>query len=123
MNGPEWSMSMRLALSLIVCAILAAAGIASAQEIRDGTPGVITKGSGDTSIGGMPAARKGDATDKGTTVEGGSTNVFINGKPAVTTGDKTNCGGVTIGGAPNVFVNGKPVALTPSLPAATPTWA
>ena len=106
---------MRLAASMSVCAILAVAGIASAQEAKDGTPGVIAKGSGDTSIGGMPAARKGDATDKGTTVEGGSANVLINGKPAVTAGDKTNCGGVTVGGAPNVFVNGKPVARTGDL--------
>ena len=75
-----------------------------------GTPGVIKQGSGNTSIGGLPAARKGDATDDGGTIEQGSPNVFINGKPAVTMGDKTNCGGVAIGGAPNVFINGKPVA-------------
>ena len=75
-----------------------------------GAPGVIKQGSGNTSIGGLPAARKGDATDDGDTIEQGSPNVFINGKPAVTMGDKTNCGGVAIGGAPNVFINGKPVA-------------
>jgi uncharacterized Zn-binding protein involved in type VI secretion len=75
-----------------------------------GTPGVIKQGSGNTSIGGMPAARKGDATDDGGSIEQGSSNVFINGKPAVTMGDKTNCGGVAIGGAPNVFINGKSVA-------------
>jgi uncharacterized Zn-binding protein involved in type VI secretion len=91
-----------------------AAGLASAQERTDGppvaAPGVITKGSGDTSIGGQPAARRGDTTDQAGTIEQGSSNVFINGKPAVTAGDKTNCGGVTISGAPNVFINGKPVA-------------
>jgi uncharacterized Zn-binding protein involved in type VI secretion len=94
--------------------VLAVAGLALAQDAKDdppaGAPGVITKGSGDTSVGGMPAARKGDQTDGGDTVEQGSPNVMINGRPAVTTGDKTNCGGVAIGGAPNVFINGKPVA-------------
>src|SRR5262245_48956876 len=91
-----------------------AAGVALAQESKDAppvaAPGVITKGSADVSIGGMPAARKGDATDGGTAVEQGSPNVFHNGKAAVTVGDKTGCGGVTIGGASNVFINGKPVA-------------
>lgn len=90
------------------------AGPALAQDpktgLPPGSPGVITKGSGDTSIGGQPAARKGDTTDTSGTIEQGSSNVFINGKPAVTAGDKTNCGGVTISGAPNVFINGKPVA-------------
>ena len=81
-----------------------------AQERPPSAPGVITKGSGDTSIGGQPAARRGDTTDQAGTIEQGSSNVFINGKPAVTAGDKTNCGGVTISGAPNVFINGKPVA-------------
>ena len=93
---------------------LAAAGHVSAQDLRDSppaaAPGVITKGSGDTSIGGQPAARRGDTTDTAGTIEQGSSNVYINGRPAVTAGDKTNCGGVTISGAPNVFINGKPVA-------------
>ena len=101
---------MKLAVLLCVCVAVLAAGLAVAQEVKDGTPGVITQGSGNTSIGGLPAARKGDTTDKGDTVENGSPNVVINGKPAVTAGDKTNCGGVTVGGAPNVFINGKPVA-------------
>jgi uncharacterized Zn-binding protein involved in type VI secretion len=95
-------------------AALAAAGPVSAQERLDGPtsqmPGVITKGSADTSIGGLPAARKGDPTDRGDTLEQGSPNVFINGKPAVTAGDGTSCGGVAVSGAPNVFINGKPVA-------------
>jgi uncharacterized Zn-binding protein involved in type VI secretion len=101
---------------LLVCLGLAslAAGLAMAQEPKDAPPsampGVITKGSGDVSVGGMPAARKGDTTDGGKSIEQGSPNVMINGKPAVTMGDKTNCGGVAVGGASNVFINGKPVA-------------
>lgn len=94
--------------------LLLASGSGSAQDTKDSPPaampGVITKGSGDTSIGGLPAARKGDTTDGAGTVEQGSSNVFINGRPAVTAGDKTSCGGVTIGGSTNVFINGKPVA-------------
>ena len=65
--------------------IVLAAGVASAQDRTDGppvaAPGVITKGSGDTSIGGQPAARRGDTTDTAGTIEQGSSNVFINGKP------------------------------------------
>ena len=102
-------------------------GLASptaAQERKDAAPaaapGVITKGSGDVSIGGMPAARKGDATDGGTAIEQGSPNVFINGKPAVTVGDKTGCGGITVGGASNVFINGKPVARAGDLTSGCP---
>jgi uncharacterized Zn-binding protein involved in type VI secretion len=97
-----------------VCLAFLAAGPAAAQDAKDNppaaAPGVITKGSGDTSIGGLPAARKGDTTDSAGTIEQGSSNVFINGRPAVTAGDKTNCGGVTVGGSSNVFINGKPVA-------------
>ncbi len=101
---------MKLGFMVCVCAALLAAGLAVAQDFKDGSPGVITQGSGDTSIGGLPAARKGDTSGKGETVESGSPNVMINGQPAVTAGDKTNCGGVTVGGAPNVLINGKPVA-------------
>ena len=105
----KWAVSIA-AIGMMVLA----AGLASAQERKDapptGAPGVIVKGSGDISIGGQPAARKGDTTDSAGTIEQGSSNVFINGRPAVTAGDKTNCGGVTISGAPNVFINGKPVA-------------
>lgn len=97
-----------------IAAGLAAAGSGWAQDrqtdLRSQAPGVITGGSGDTSVGGLPAARKGDTTDRGGTLEQGSPNVFINGKPAVTAGDGTSCGGVSVGGAPNVFINGKPVA-------------
>jgi uncharacterized Zn-binding protein involved in type VI secretion len=105
----KWALST----AAMTC-IVFAAGVASAQDRTDGppvaAPGVITKGSGDTSIGGQPAARRGDTTDTAGTIEQGSSNVYINGRPAVTAGDKTNCGGVTISGAPNVFINRKPVA-------------
>ena len=98
----------------MMATVLAAAGSASAQDrpsdLTAPTPGVITKGSGNTSVGGLPAARTGDTTDRGGTLEQGSSNVFINGKPAVTAGDGTSCGGVTVSGAQNVFINGKPVA-------------
>jgi uncharacterized Zn-binding protein involved in type VI secretion len=100
--------------AVCMIAVALAAGPAGAQnrqdELTPQTPGVITKGSGDTSIGGLPAARRGDTTDRGGTLEQGSSNVFINGKPAATAGDGTSCGGVTVSGAPNVFINGKPVA-------------
>ena len=103
-----------LGVTLGLTAALLASGLVAAQDRTDGPPvdmpGVITKGSGDTSIGGQPAARKGDITDTAGTIEQGSPDVMINGKPAVTAGDKTHCGGVAIGGAPNVFINGKPVA-------------
>lgn len=106
----------RLAVCTMAMALatVGAAGSLSAQERQDGlsgqTPGVIVEGSGNTSVGGLPAARKGDTTDRGGTLEQGSPNVFIDGKPAVTAGDGTSCGGVTVSGAPNVFINGKPVA-------------
>jgi uncharacterized Zn-binding protein involved in type VI secretion len=103
----------RLAVYMMTAA-LATTGSASAQDRRDEpsaqTPGVITEGSGDANIGGLPAARKGDTTDRGSTLEQGSPNVLINGLPAVTSGDQTSCGEVTVGGAPNVLINGKPVA-------------
>jgi uncharacterized Zn-binding protein involved in type VI secretion len=75
-----------------------------------GAPGVVTEGSGNTSIGGLPAARKGDRTDGEGVIIEGSRDVFINGKPAATMGDRTGCGGVTVGGGGGVFINGKPAA-------------
>jgi uncharacterized Zn-binding protein involved in type VI secretion len=71
---------------------------------------VITEGSQNTTIGGLPAARAGDATDGGGAVVQGSPNVFINGRPAAVVGDRTDCGGLVVGGASNLFINGKPVA-------------
>ena len=105
---------MRRSAGCLMAAALVAAGPVTAEERREEPtaqmPGVITKGSGDTSIGGLPAARRGDATDRTDTLEQGSPNVFINGKPAATAGDGTSCGGVTVSGAPNVLINGKPAA-------------
>lgn len=103
---------MRLGTVAVLAGLLAVSGapLASAQETKATAPGVITGGSSNTSIGGLPAARKGDATDGGDAVVEGSKDVFINGKPAVTTGDKSGCGGIVVGGGSNVFINGKPVA-------------
>jgi uncharacterized Zn-binding protein involved in type VI secretion len=107
-----------LASSLTFAA--AAADLATAQDPPAGALGVITKGSGTTSVGGQPAARQGDATTDGAAIVEGSKDVFIDGKPAVTLGDKTGCGGVTVGGASNVFINGKPVARTGDLTTGCP---
>jgi uncharacterized Zn-binding protein involved in type VI secretion len=101
---------MRLAGLAILGTLIVVPGPLCAQDLKGSTPGVVTGGSGNVSIGGLPAARNGDATDSGDVVAGGSKDVFINGKPAVTTGDKSGCGGIVIGGGSNVFINGKPVA-------------
>jgi uncharacterized Zn-binding protein involved in type VI secretion len=93
---------------------------ASAQDTPGAVPGVVTEGSGNTSIGGLPAARKGDAvTGEGSVVEG-SPNVFINGRPAGTVGDRTGCGGTVVGGGAGVFINGKPAARTGDLTTGCP---
>ena len=84
------------------------AACAQNNSLPGGAPGVVTEGSGNVSVGGQPAARKGDRTDDGGAVVEGSSNVFINGRPAVRVGDRTGCGGVAVGGASNVFVNGSP---------------
>jgi len=101
-----------LILSVAAMACVMAAGDAGAQQTEPpaAAPGIIIGGSDNVSVGGMPAARSGDATDQGDALAEGSPNVFINGRPAVTIGDRTGCGGVTVGGASNVFINGKPVA-------------
>jgi len=107
----------------IVMIALAGAGtqaVAQQQQSLAGAPGVITGGSGDVSVGGLPAARKGDATDQNDQLAQGSSNVFINGRPAATLGDRTNCGGLTVGGASNVFVNGKPIARSGDLTTGCP---
>ncbi len=97
------------------------AAAASEPQAAPAAPiSVITGGSGNVSVGGQDAARKGDATDTGQAVVEGSSNVFINGRPAVTVGDRTNCGGIVVGGAANVFVNGKPLARTGDLAAGCP---
>jgi uncharacterized Zn-binding protein involved in type VI secretion len=109
-RGLHWELTMRLMHCAILSALLVAPQVLQAQELKHGTPGVITGGSSNVSVGGLPAARNGDATDGADVVAGGSKDVFINGKPAVTTGDKSGCGGIVIGGGSNVFINGKPVA-------------
>ncbi|KAB2920720.1 MAG: hypothetical protein F9K29_00125 [Hyphomicrobiaceae bacterium] len=106
-----------LSLALLCAATVAGA---VAQEVKDGTPGVITEGSKNTSIGGQAAARKGDRTDGGSAIVEGSKDVFINGQPAAVLGDKTGCGGITIGGASNVFINSRPVARAGDLTTGCP---
>lgn len=102
--------------------VMSSCPLALAQEatLPKGAPEVITKGSGNVSVGGQPAARKGDETSGGNAVVEGSPNVFINGRPAATLGDRTGCGGVTIGGSSNVFVNGKPIARAGDLATGCP---
>jgi uncharacterized Zn-binding protein involved in type VI secretion len=103
-------------------ALLLMAGPVLAEEagLPAGAPGVIVEGSGNVSVGGQPAARKGDRTDDGHAAVEGSKNVFINGRPAVTVGDTSSCGGVVVGGASNVFVNGKPLARAGDLTSGCP---
>lgn len=69
-------------------------------------PTVITAGSPDVFIDGMPAARVGDPLaphDKPNnpphprTIASGSSTVFVNGKPLAITGGAVDCGGVIIG--------------------------
>jgi uncharacterized Zn-binding protein involved in type VI secretion len=96
---------------LLICAC--PLGVA-AQDRPSELPGVITGGSGNTSIGGVSAARKGDtAAGEGAIVEG-SPDVLIDGKPAAVQGDKTGCGGTITSGATGVFVNGKPFVIAGS---------
>jgi uncharacterized Zn-binding protein involved in type VI secretion len=97
-----------IAAAAAVLASLCAVG-ARAQDPPK-VPGVVTGGSGNTSIGGVPATRKGDATTDESAVVEGSPNVFINGRPAATVGDRTGCGGIVVGGGGGVFINGKPAA-------------
>ena len=107
---------MRTLFALLLAHVISSAGTvaATAQERPAtppaGAPGVVTEGSGNVSVGGLPAARKGDRTDGDGAIVEGSSNVFINGKPAATMGDRTGCGGVTVGGGGGVFINGKPAA-------------
>ena len=94
---------------LLICAF---AVDVAAQDRPVAPPGVVTEGSGNTSIGGMPAARKGDAAPGEGAIVEGSPNVSINGRPAATVGDRTGCGGIVVGGGGGVFINGKPAART-----------
>jgi uncharacterized Zn-binding protein involved in type VI secretion len=112
------------ALLAVFLAIVAGPGLTFAQDRPGapltGGPGVVIEGSGNTSIGGLPAARKGDRTDGDGPIVVGSKDVFINGKPAATTGDKTGCGGITVGGGGGVFINGKPTARAGDLTTGCP---
>lgn len=101
---------MMISLAALVSSACGSLAQTSSTSPSDGSMKVITEGSQNTTIGGLPVARAGDATDGGGAVVEGSPNVFINGRPAATVGDRTNCGGVVVGGASNVFINGKPVA-------------
>jgi uncharacterized Zn-binding protein involved in type VI secretion len=104
---PTWFVATLI--QLLTCAFALAV---VAQDRPGELPGVVTEGSGNTSIGGMPVARKGDAAaGEGAIVEG-SPNVSINGRPAATVGDRTGCGGIVVGGGGGVFINGKPAART-----------
>jgi uncharacterized Zn-binding protein involved in type VI secretion len=111
-------------IGLLICALsllaISASGKAQNADLPSGAPAIITEGSGNVSVGGLPAARKGDAADNAQPLAEGSANVFINGRPAVTAGDRTGCGGVTVSGASNVFINGKPVARAGDLTTACP---
>jgi uncharacterized Zn-binding protein involved in type VI secretion len=92
----------------------------SAQAPPNSAPGVVTEGSANVSIGGVSAARKGDAASGEGAVVEGSSNVFINGRPAATVGDRTGCGGVVLGSGDGVFINGKPAARTGDLTSGCP---
>jgi uncharacterized Zn-binding protein involved in type VI secretion len=118
----RFGMRARVMVSLAVFVSWSCAGLAQTggAEPPDASMKVITEGSQNTTIGGLPAARAGDATDGGAAVIEGSPNVFINGRPAATVGDRTNCGGVVVGGASNVFINGKPVARAGDVGAGCP---
>jgi len=108
-------------MALAFVALLSVGAVAEDRPLGGEAPGIITEGSGNTTVGGQAAARRGDATsDPGVAVEGGSPNVFINGRPAVTVGDRTGCGGITVGGSSNVFINGKPVARAGDLTTGCP---
>ena len=81
----------------------------------------IIAGSGDVSINGKPAARKGDAVllhacpcpkmphgIHGRSLSAGSSNVSINGKPAARAGDAIDCGGSVASGSGDVFIGDTP---------------
>jgi uncharacterized Zn-binding protein involved in type VI secretion len=111
---PQVGVDMRAVLiaTIVQLVVTGLLGTASAQSPASTTPGVVTEGSGNVSIGGVPAARKGDAASGEGSVAEGSSNVFINGRPAATVGDRTGCGGVVLGSGGGVFINGKPAART-----------
>ncbi|WP_338589004.1 PAAR domain-containing protein [Shewanella khirikhana] len=81
----------------------------------------IIVGSGDVSINGKPAARKGDAVllhacpcpnmphgVHGRSISAGSSTVSINGKPAARVGDAIGCGGSVSAGSGDVLIGDTP---------------
>jgi uncharacterized Zn-binding protein involved in type VI secretion len=100
--------------------LTAAPAVGQSREGRAQTPGVVTEGSGDTSIGGRAAARTGDRAGDAQTLVEGSPNVFINGRPAARAGDRTGCGAVVLGGGGNVYINGRPAAAAADLTTGCP---
>ncbi|MGE0627816.1 MAG: PAAR domain-containing protein [Hyphomicrobiaceae bacterium] len=109
------------------CAAIFNIGTTARAQTAPGSsaPGVIMDGSGNVSVGGQAAARKGERTtgsgaDGAGKIVEGSSNVFINGRPAATLGDRTGCGGIVVGGSSNVFVNGKPLARSGDLTTGCP---
>ncbi|MCE9687208.1 MULTISPECIES: PAAR domain-containing protein [Shewanella] len=71
--------------------------------------GPVVAGSPNVSIGGIPAARKGDklvCIGPPDTISGGSSSVFINGKNAARLGDATDHGGKLVVGVPTVLIGG-----------------
>lgn len=81
----------------------------------------IIAGSGDVSINGKPAARKGDAVllhacpcpnmphgIHARSISAGSSNVSINGKPAARVGDAIGCGGSVAAGSGDVLIGDTP---------------
>ena len=119
---PQVGVDMRAVLiaTIVQLFVTGLAGSASAQSSPNTGPGVVTEGSGNVSIGGVSAARKGDAASGEGSVAEGSSNVFINGRPAATVGDHTDCGGVVLGSGGGVFINGKPAARTGDLTSGCP---
>src|SRR5262245_19134803 len=75
---PQVGVDMRAVLIATVVQLFVTGlpGSASAQSPANTTPGVVTEGSGNVSIGGVPAARKGDAASGEGSVAEGSSNVF-----------------------------------------------
>ena len=119
---PQVEVAMRavLIVAIVQFFVTGLPGSASAQNAATTSPGVVTQGSGDVSIGGVPAARKGDAASGEGSLAKGSSNVFVNGRPAATVGDSTSCGGVVLGSGGGVFINGKPAARTGDLTSGCP---
>lgn len=69
--------------------------------------GPVAGGSGNVTIGGLPAATKGDkliCIGPPDTISSGSSSVKINGKPAARLGDSTAHGGKIVVGNPTVKI-------------------